>query len=270
MLSPVTPQADHICLVQLTDSHLYADAGADLLGLDTHESLQAVIDLVLEEFPTMDLVLATGDITQDGSEAAYGRFAEAMRRLPAPCHWIAGNHDNAELMQQLGVATGLSREWTDLGCWRIVLLNSNIPGAVAGHLGASQLDVLDRALKGAGERFVMVCLHHHPVDIGCGWMAPLGLLNAPELLGRLEADRRVRVVLWGHVHQQFDHQHDHLRLLASPSTCIQFAPQSQVFATDERQPGYRWLRLYDDGQIETAVSRLAAGRFLPDPGATGY
>ncbi|WP_022961391.1 3',5'-cyclic-AMP phosphodiesterase [Halopseudomonas pelagia] len=270
MLSPVTTRADHVCVLQLTDSHLYADPGADLLGLDTHESLQAVIDLVLDEQPTMDLVLATGDIAQDGSEAAYQRFMNAMQRLPAPCHWIAGNHDNAELMQQLGAESGLSREWVDLGRWRIVLLNSNIPGAVAGHLGATELAVLDRALEGAGERFVMVCLHHHPVPIGCGWMDPLGLLNAPDLLGRLEADQRVRLVLWGHIHQHFDQQRAGLRLLASPSTCVQFAAHSENFATDERAPGYRWLRLFDDGHVETAVSRLAEGRFLPDPGATGY
>ncbi len=270
MASPVTMQADHVCVVQLTDSHLYADPDADLLGLDTYASLQAVIDLALDEVPSMDLVLATGDIAQDGSAAAYQRFSHAMQRMPAPCHWIAGNHDDAELMQQLGEASGFSREWVDLGNWRIVLLNSNIPGAVAGHLAAVELAVLDRALAGAGEQFVMVCLHHHPVPIGCGWMDPLGLLNAPELLNRLEVDPRIRLVLWGHIHQHFDQRLGHVRMLASPSTCVQFAAHSENFATDERAPGYRWLRLFDDGQVETAVSRLAEGRFLPDPGATGY
>ncbi|MFO7705847.1 MAG: 3',5'-cyclic-AMP phosphodiesterase [Halopseudomonas sp.] len=270
MPSAVITQADHVCVVQLTDSHLHADSSADLLGVDTHESLQAVIDLVLDELPTIDLVLATGDIAQDGSAAAYQRFVEAMQRLPAPCHWIAGNHDNAALMKQLQQASDFNRAWVDAGNWRIVLLDSNIPGAVAGHLGAAEMASLERALTGAGDRFVMVCLHHHPVSIGCGWMQSLGLLNAAELLSRLEDDPRVRVVLWGHIHQHFDQQRGGLRLLASPSTCIQFAPNSEDFATDEQAPGYRWLRLYDDGRIETAISRLAQGRFLPDPGATGY
>lgn len=270
MPSVVKTQADHVCVVQLTDSHLHADTGADLLGVDTHESLQAVIDLVLDEVPIIDLVLATGDIAQDGSAAAYRRFVAAVQRLPAPCHWIAGNHDNAALMKQLEQATDFNRAWVDAGNWRIVLLNTNIPGAVAGHLGVAELAILERALTNAGERFVMVCLHHHPVPIGCGWMESLGLINAAELLSRLEADPRVKVVLWGHIHQHFDQQRGALRLLASPSTCIQFAPNSEDFATDEQAPGYRWLRLYNDGRIETAISRLAQGRFLPDPGATGY
>lgn len=270
MQSPIGTPSDSVCIVQLTDSHLYADPSADLLGLDTAASLQAVINLVRQEVADMDLVLATGDITQDGSERAYRRFIEAASALPAPCYWIPGNHDDAALMAQIGAQTGLSRDWVDAGNWRIVLLDSSIPGAVAGHLSAAQLEHLDRALEGAGERFVMVCLHHHPVPIGCDWMDPLGLLNAGDLLPRLKADARVRVVLWGHIHQELDQHLDGLRLLATPSTCVQFARHSSDFATDTQAPGYRTLMLLPDGRIETRVSRLQAGLFLPDPGAVGY
>lgn len=269
MLSPETPESEPVCIVQLTDSHLYADQRSDLLGLDTCASLNAVIDQVLEENQRMDLVLATGDITQDGSAGGYQRFIQSVARLPAPCHWIPGNHDNAQLMACMGEENGLSRDWVDLGNWRIVLLDSSLPGAVAGHLAASQFELLDLAIASAGERFVMVCLHHHPVAIGCDWMDPLGLLNAAALWPRL-AGERVRVLLWGHVHQEYDQMRDQLRMLATPSTCIQFAAESEDFATDTQAPGYRWLHLYADGKVETGVSRLAQGRFLPDPGATGY
>ncbi|MBL4834265.1 MAG: 3',5'-cyclic-AMP phosphodiesterase [Pseudomonas sp.] len=270
MQSPIGTPSDPVCIVQLTDSHLYADPTADLLGLDTAASLKAVIDLVLDEVVSMDLVLATGDIAQDGNERAYRRFIEAAADLPAPCYWIPGNHDDAALMSRIGAETGLSRDWIDAGNWRIVMLDSSIPGAVAGHLSTEQLAVLDRALLGADERFVMVCLHHHPVPIGCDWMDPLGLLNVDDLLPRLQADERVKAVLWGHVHQELDQYLDGLRLLATPSTCVQFARHSSDFATDTQPPGYRTLTLLPDGQIETAVSRLQPGRFLPDPGAVGY
>ena len=262
--------SDFVCVVQLTDSHLFADAEGDLLGLQTQASLDAVVDMVLEQISRMDLVLATGDITQDGSEAAYRRFIASSLRLPAPCYWIPGNHDDAELMARLGKPLGLTRDWVDIGNWRIVLLDSSILGAVSGHLSQATLNSLDDALATVGDRHVLVCLHHQPVSIGSDWMEPIGLLNASDLLTRLEPDPRVKAVLWGHIHQHFDQPLGHLRLLATPSTCVQFAPSSNDFATDTQAPGYRWLRLYDDGRIETAVSRLPAGQFLPDPEAVGY
>ena len=115
---------DYVCIVQLTDSHLFAADSDDLLGLDTLDSLNSVVDLVLSEIARMDLVLATGDIAQDASELAYRRFIEASLQLPAPCHWIPGNHDDAAMMQRLGAASGMSQDWVDIGSWRIVLLDS--------------------------------------------------------------------------------------------------------------------------------------------------
>ena len=47
-----------------------------------------------------------------------------------------------------------------------------------------------------------------------------------------------------------------MRWLGTPSTCIQFAPGSAEFALDEQMPGYRWLHLYDEGQLDTGVSRV--------------
>ena len=46
-VSAVNPDA--VLLVQLSDSHLFADADATLLGMNTRESLQRVVELVREE-----------------------------------------------------------------------------------------------------------------------------------------------------------------------------------------------------------------------------
>lgn len=57
----LTAAEESVLLVQLTDSHLFAPGQGTLLGMDTCDSLQRVIDLVLEEQPHIDLLLATGE-----------------------------------------------------------------------------------------------------------------------------------------------------------------------------------------------------------------
>jgi Icc protein len=47
-----------------------------------------------------------------------------------------------------------------------------------------------------------------------------------------------------------------MRILATPSTCSQFKPHSDEFATDETPPAWRTLTLHADGSIETRVRRL--------------
>lgn len=270
MIGASLSQHEPLTLIQLTDSHLFTARDADLLGMDTHASLQAVIELVRQRHTRVDRVLATGDIAQDAAEVSYQRFLDSIACLNAPCRWLAGNHDNALLMQQIGALEGLWPAWEDIGNWRIVLLDTSIPGAVPGLLQNSQLQRLEQALASAGERHVMVALHHHPVDIGSAWMQPIGLLNPEPFWQLVEASSQVRVVLWGHIHQEFDLQRGSTRLLASPSTCVQFAANSHDFSTDTLAPGYRWLRLHADGQVETGVERLAEGLFVADPDATGY
>jgi len=259
-----------VLLVQLSDSHLFAQADGRLLGMETRDSLARVIERVLQEQPRIDLVLATGDLSQDGSVASYQRFRDLTAIIPAPARWIPGNHDDMPTMREAFADSGLLEPVADVGAWRVVLLDSSIVGAVPGHLDDGQLALLERALSEAGERHVLICLHHHPVSIGCRWMEPIGLRNADALFAVLDRFPRVRGVLWGHVHQAFDRERNGVRLLASPSTCVQFAPGSEQFQVGQEAPGYRWLRLHADGTLETDVSRVTGIDFEVDYSVKGY
>ena len=44
--------------------------------------------------------------------------------------------------------------------------------------------------------------------------------------------------------------------MATPATCIQFKPDSNHFALDTLQPGWREIELHPDGRIETRVKRI--------------
>ena len=265
------PSADSsVLLVQLSDSHLFAEADGRLLGMDTCDSLQRVIALVEQEQPRINLVLATGDLSQDGSLASYQRFRQLTDSLAPQVRWFPGNHDEPAAMQAACAGTALLDSVLDIGQWRIILLDSSIVGAVPGYFAEEQLSLLDQALDSAGARHVLVSFHHHPVSIGCRWMEPIGIRNPQALFARLAGRSQVKALLWGHVHQEFDQQLHGMRLLASPSTCVQFAPGSEDFQVDHEAPGYRWLRLHDDGRLDTGVSRVTGIDFEIDYSVKGY
>lgn len=193
-----TPATDaSVLLVQLSDSHLFAEDGARLLGMDTAHSLEKVVERVAREQPRIDLILATGDVSQDGSLDSYTRFRRLSAPLDAPLRWFAGNHDEREPMQRATEGSDLLEQVVDVGNWRVVLLDSSIPGAVPGYLEEDQLELLRRAIDSAGERFLLVSFHHHPVPIGSDWMDPIGLRNPQALFDLLAPYPQVRCLLWG-------------------------------------------------------------------------
>ena len=65
-------------LVQLTDSHLFGEPDTAMLGVNTDASLRAVLRQIEADGKHPDLLLATGDLSQDGEAAAYRRFAAIL------------------------------------------------------------------------------------------------------------------------------------------------------------------------------------------------
>ena len=259
-------------VVQITDTHLNRIEGGTLLGLDTDFSLQQVLQRVLAERDSIDLVLATGDIADNGSEEAYLRARDYFSRLAAPVLWLPGNHDRAEVMAGVLGQRGELQRTAETGHWQVLMLNSQIPGAVGGRLGAAELQALRSCLEDAARRsqHVLVCLHHQPVAMGSAWIDRQMLADSEDFLALLGQFDCVRGVLWGHVHQQLDRDYNGWQLMATPSSCVQFAPGSDAFKADDAPPGYRWLDLLADGRLETGVSRVTGVAFNVDLASAGY
>jgi Icc protein len=261
-----------IRLVQLTDTHLCRERGGRLLGMDTDHSLQAVIDLVKAERPAVDLLLATGDLADQGAPQAYRRLLAYLDQLTRDHFWLPGNHDDRTAMAEVADDSGRLVPELRVGRWQILMLDSQVPGEVGGTLGAIELERLQRALAAATAEglYSLVCLHHQPVPVGCAWLDEQMVADADELFALLARHPNVRGLLWGHVHQQLDLERDNMRLMSSPSTCVQFAPGSEDFKADSAPPGYRWLELHENGGLSTGVSRVTGVRFEVDLDSGGY
>ena len=70
-------------ILQITDTHLFAQKHETLLGVNTWESYQAVLAAIRNSQREFDLIVATGDLAQDHSAEAYQHFAEGIAGFPA-------------------------------------------------------------------------------------------------------------------------------------------------------------------------------------------
>lgn len=258
-------------VLQITDTHLYRDVGGRLVGVNTENSFMEVMEKVLAQFWPVDLILATGDLVHDGSVVGYQRFKERFEQLGVRTLVIPGNHDKPEVMREVFQGGLVSYETSfDLQGWRFVMLDSTLAGSDGGTLSERELGVAREAIDTAGDQHVMVCLHHHPISIRSNWIDTIGVDNGQALIDMVNASDRVRAVVWGHVHQNFDETRDGVRLLATPSTCIQFKPESEDFALDDVPPGFRWFKLDDKGGIVTGVERIDGFAEHVDLQCSGY
>jgi len=270
-ISKSTAKHNVINLLQVTDTHLFATAEKDLLGVKTQLSYRHVIDAILQNQQPFDAVLATGDISQDNTLASYQYFAQHIKRLDKPCYWLPGNHDNIPLMVDALKAEGvLSDKHKVVGDWQIILLDSQLSGSPSGYLSPEQLALLDKQLSLHPDKHALVVLHHNTYPVGCKWLDQHILRNPDAFLAILAKHPQAKHVLFGHVHQQVDEVHDGIHFMASPSTCFQFKPHCDEFTLDSRAPGWRYLQLHSDGSINSQVWRLSNNDFNPDLESKGY
>lgn len=266
--------ADVFKFVQITDPHLFRDEKEELLGINTFQSLQQVIKEIQQQDFVYDFVLATGDIVQESGDESYHHFCRLVEPLKKKVFWIPGNHDfQPKMFDILNQPTGnvCARKHILLGkSWQILLLDSQVFGVPHGSLSPYQMDWLVAKLKDHKDRHALIVLHHHILPTNSAWLDQHNLRNAHELAYALAPFSHVKGILHGHIHQQVDSEWHGYKLMATPSTCIQFKPDNNTFALDTLQPGWREVSLYADGRIETQVKRIQQAQFLPNMNEEGY
>ena len=171
-----------------------------------------------------------------------------LSELGIPVHCVPGNHDIRPLMQTALQALPFHYcQSVELNDWLIIGIDSCVDEHAGGCVDDAEFDRLDRAIAASDAHNVMVCLHHPPVKMSSKWLDSVGLDNGDETLQRLSASGKVRLAVFGHVHQDYEADHAGIRIIATPSTCSQFAAGSDDFAVDDSPPAYRRLQLNQDG-----------------------
>ena len=239
--------------LQFTDPHLTGSPDLQVRGVATAETLERCVRHAKARHPRPGVVLLTGDLVHDDA-AGYLTLRERFHDAGAPVHCLPGNHDDpAQVAAALAGPPFVLDFARRHGAWVVVMLDSTVAGNHHGHLDLAELARLDAALAAQADAHALVCLHHHPVPHGSAWLDELMLDNAAEFFDVLARHPNVRGIAWGHTHQPFEGMHGRIRLMGTPSTCMQFAQNAQEFEVDGRPPAYRWLELGDDGSIETGI-----------------
>lgn len=201
-----------------------------------------------------DILLATGDLSEDGSRESY-RFLRDYLNLPGvPVLALPGNHDNPALLAETWPGSPTDTiAVSNHGRWQIIRLNSCLPNRPEGHLSEKTLTDLGSLLSSNEQRPRLIAVHHQPVLVGNPWIDKYPLDNPEELLRLVDQHPDVKTVLWGHIHHTFTANRNTTAMLGSPSSAINSLLNVQKFIADPTGPACRWLELREDGIVSTGI-----------------
>ena len=249
-------------IVQITDLHVLPDDNDEICGVKPNRSLLQVIEDIDTLSPTADMVVASGDLTDAGSPAAYRCLRERLLQLRCPVYVMAGNHDDTEAMRcELPGDNIYHQTSVDCAGWKVLLIDSKTPGASYGTVSKTELTRIDQVLDET-DSSVLLAMHHTPLRLCASPSCQMH--NAGELLTALKKHQQIKALVAGHTHNAVDELQGQLRIMTTPSTMVQVTHnQHEAFKNNEEfwdyhspdisRHGYRVIDLYANGSLTTEV-----------------
>lgn len=219
-------------IAQITDCHIVEPGELVADRVDTAATLARAIEVVNALDPLPDVVLATGDLVNDGLPAQYDRLMALLGRLEVdvvlPC---PGNHDDrtdlrrrfASVLPQGGPDDPIDYVIDDHPV-RLIGLDTIIPGSHEGRLTERQMAWLDEQLAAAPDRPTVIFQHHPPFASDIPWMDhDCGFDGIEREAAVLARHSHVEAVVCGHLHRSIHRRFGGTVASTWPSTGPQLA-----------------------------------------------
>jgi len=87
-----------VIIAQITDMHIRPEGVLAYRRVDTAPYLARAVEHLRCLKPRPDVVLATGDLVDAGTDEEYRRLRGLLAPLPMPVYLIPGNHDNRDAL----------------------------------------------------------------------------------------------------------------------------------------------------------------------------
>jgi len=260
--------SESLRILHLSDTHLFGDETLHYGTVDTLAALDRVLDRA-RELEQVDLVVASGDLSDDGSPESYRRLAARVEpwaaERGAQVVYAMGNHDLAAGFEEV---LGRRESTTNVRGFRIVTVDTTVAEAGYGFIDADRLRRLRDALAEPATNGTVVVLHHPPVKPTTGLFETLRLVD-PEPLLEVCASADVRLILAGHYHHA-------LITSAGPGGIPVVVAPAVANTTDVLTPrgreravrgsGFAYIRMSARGAVRAHVVTAPA----PDDGTTVY
>lgn len=253
-------------ILQLTDLHVNAEGKPAFRQADSLGDLRDTVDYILQVQLQPDVAVVTGDVSTDGTAAAYELVRGELARLDCPVWVLPGNHDQKEPMKAvLGelchtAGDGAGR-CIDTPQARLLLLDSAVSGQSAGGVTQQQLSWIEGQLDVPPQHPVMLWMHHFPFRSGIeGMDHPFA--GQEQLLALLQG--RNAYVCSGHLHAGVVRRMGTVTLMTAPAVSMLMELRLESVRFYEGNAGFA-LHLVHDGAVTTHLCAVPARRDATGP-----
>lgn len=194
-------------IAQISDLHVQP-AGKKAYGIvDTNALLRAAVAHLNRLRPQPDIVVATGDLVDERTEAEYQALHDILTPLRAPLYFVMGNHDDRAAFRKRFPdlpylpATGFLHYTLDQYPVRIIVLDTLVDGEGYGEIDSERLAWLETQLSNQPDKPTAIFMHHPPFTTGIAGMDRIRCRGNEALAALVSQYPCIQRVACGHLHR---------------------------------------------------------------------
>ena len=196
-------------IAQISDTHI-VEANKLAYGIaPTAENLARCIQHINAHVPAIDMVLISGDITNNGKFEELLHAKSLFDQLNIPYFIIPGNHDKREDVWSVFKGSACPAKDSRFinyvikqGALRVIALDSTIPYQSGGEICEERASWLDQTLKEDPQQATIIFMHHPPVKCGVIETDEDGFIGAHSFSQVIQKYPHIKAILCGHIHRQ--------------------------------------------------------------------
>ena len=236
-------------IVQISDTHLFGDKNQKINGSNSYQNLKQVLSHVSSLEKKLDLIVVSGDLSQDSSFESYQHLANLLNTTGIKYYFFPGNHDDVDVINKVFDLNWVKNKVDysfNLNGWHISVIDTSVYPEVGGELLDDQLINLDKNLKQNKDKPTIIFMHHHSMPLNSAWLDKYILKDAGKFINLIKVNPQVKAVLFGHIHQVFEKTIGATFYGSAPATCYQVLPKTEMFTIEKLSAGYRLIELDRD------------------------
>ncbi|MDW8084096.1 MAG: metallophosphoesterase [Candidatus Caldarchaeum sp.] len=234
-------------IVHISDTHITK------FGMHLPEMLDGCIRLVNRLDPQPDLMIHTGDLTDNGILMDYEMAVEKMAEFNPEIIYVPGNHDERNYGDSLFREMVASVDvLTSVGRIVVLTLGSAIPDSDYGRLGRGRQELIKQKFRGFSEKILkIIAFHHHLIPVPFAGREKDILEDAGDVL-RIINESRVNMVLMGH-------RHVRNAIMVGGTLLVNAGTVSCVRTRGRLGNSFNIIDVYSDGSVEVVEVSIPSG-----------
>jgi Icc protein len=248
-----------VIIAQISDLHL----GPQFVGSAYEQAAEEILGL------NPDLVVVTGDLTENGVLREYRAAAEALAKLEGfPMLIVPGNHDYRSTGYLIYKELFRTKQVLTLGDTLFLTVSTARPDRDEGEVGHRQNLWLEQTLRRHKGFFKVVVMHHHLVQVPDTGTDRITVLDAGDVLKSLMLGG-ADLVLCGHRHRPWLWRINDLTIVHAGTTSSErtrgfFANTYNIIEVRGGEGRVRpWLKVIGGKKIEMTKVVRESKAFLP-------